>query len=98
SLEREERAAAEHHDRGEEPVRVEADDARVQAAEEPEERERGAHEERARRLWVVRSERQREDSERHIDEPEKRRIRAHEALASRGRSAGHGWRTVYKIG
>ena len=36
-------------DAGEEPVRVVADDPRVQAAEEPEQRERGAGEERARR-------------------------------------------------
>ena len=96
-LEREQRAAAEHDDAGEEPVRVEADDPRVQAAEKPEERERGADEERARGLRVVRPEREREHAERHVDVAEERRIGPHQAVTSVRCGARHGWTTVYKI-
>ena len=48
-LQRDQRGAAEHDDAREEPVRVVADDPRVQAAEEPEQRERGGRRRAPRR-------------------------------------------------
>src|SRR5579884_1798882 len=80
-LDREQRRAAQHDDAGEEAVGVVAQDPRVQTAEEPQERERRRREQRDRQALVVRTEREREHSQRDVDEAEQGCVRAQEWAA-----------------
>ena len=69
-LERDAGGAAEHDDAGEEAIRVVADQARAQAREEPEKRERGAGEQRRPGARVVEAEQERGQRESDVDEAE----------------------------
>ena len=88
-LQREQRCSAERDDARIEAVGVVAHDLRVQAAEEPEQCERGAGEEGARRLAVVRPEGECEDPERHVGVAEERGVGSHPAVAHRDATLQH---------
>ena len=78
-LQRDEGGGAEHDDAREEPVGVEADEARPQARDVPEEREGGAREERRRRIRVVGAQDERRERECDVEVSECRQLRPRHA-------------------